>query len=157
MEKVSGLISNEDIEIIISKVVDNYLIPKFHELNMNASGEWLGALSVKGVNQNRGEIWGREYTKGLAEGQPPQTDVDLQDLIKWVGFKFGLYGKEALSRAIATKRKIYNDGTRSYPQGTDLIKVLSEPNCTAFIQNEMNIIYKIRLQERLINMMKNNL
>lgn len=157
MERVSGLISNEDIEIIISKVVDNYLIPKFHELNMNASGEWLGALSVKGVNQNRGEIWGKDYTKYLENGRAGGSMPPISALEKWVNDKFGIFGKEAKSRAWAVAKKIEKEGTRFYPQGTDLIKVLSEPNCTAFIQNEMNIIYKIRLQERLINMMKNNL
>ena len=122
-EKRAYLISNEDIERITWLVVDNFLIPKFNELNMNASGEWLGALSVKGVNNNRGEIWGKDYTYYLEHGRSGGTMPPIQAIEQWVKDKFKLSGKEATQRAWAVAMKIKKEGTKYYPQGTDLIEV----------------------------------
>lgn len=154
MTKIHGIITNEDIEQVIWLVVDNFLIPKFRELNMNASGQWLEALSVKGVNNNRGEIWGKDYTYYLQHGRASGTMPPVSAIEKWVGDKFGIYGREANQRAWAIAKKIQKEGTSYYPQGTDLIEVLYKPECQTFIQTEMNKIYKNKLPLYLVEMLK---
>ena len=148
------ILTNEDIEKVIWKVVDQFLIPKFNDLDMNASGEWLGALSVKGVSSNRGEIWGRPYTRQLENGRPGGSMPPVSAIEKWVNDKFGIFGKEANQRAWAIAKKIQKEGTSYYPQGTDLIKVLYEPECQTFIQNEMNILYRERLPSLILAQLK---
>ena len=60
-------------ELIISTmqgVIDLFLKPKFNELGMSASGQWLDSLEPLVVNGN-GEIWGMDYTYWLANGRKP--------------------------------------------------------------------------------------
>ena len=123
MENLNGLIKSEEIEQLIWLVVDQFLIPKFNELGMKASGQWLDALSVK-VNGNRGEIWGTDYTQYLVNGRANGKRPPIQVLEKWVNDKFGVYGQEAKSMAFAICNKIARDGTSYYPQGTDLLVFL---------------------------------
>lgn len=155
MEIKPNIITNEDIEKVIWLVVDNFLIPKFNELNMNASGEWLGALSVKGINNNRGEIWGKDYTYYLEHGRAGGKRPPIKAIERWVNNKFGIYGKEALSRAFAIAKKIEKEGTNYYPAGTDLISVLYDNECQQFITDEMTKIYKERLSIVMLNFLKN--
>ena len=92
MENLNGLIKSEEIEQLIWLVVYQFLIPKFNELGMKASGQWLDALSVK-VNGNRGEIWGTDYTQYLVNGRANGNRPPIQVLEKWVNDKFGVYGQ----------------------------------------------------------------
>lgn len=155
MKRIAQILTNEDIEEVIWLVVDNFLIPKFNELNMNASGEWLGALSVKSVGNNIGEIWGKDYTYYLEHGRAGGKMPPISVIEKWVGDKFGIYGSEATQRAWAIAKKIQKEGTSYYPKGTDLIKVLHENECQTFIENELTKRYNIRLKEIMINTLKN--
>lgn len=147
------ILTDQEIEKIVWLVVDNFLIPKFNELGMNASGEWLGALSVK-VNGSRGEIWGRDYTHYLQHGRAGGSMPPISAIEKWVGDKFGMYGKEANQRAWAIAKKIEQQGTSYYPDGTDLIDVLYSNECQTFIENQSKLIYKERLEQILLNMLK---
>lgn len=147
------ILDEKDIEKIVWLVVDNFLIPKFNELGMNASGEWLGALSVK-VNGSRGEIWGRDYTHYLKHGRAGGSLPPISAIEKWVGDKFGMYGKEARQRAWAVAKKIEKEGTSYYPEGTDLIDVLYSSECQNYIAEQSKIIYNQKLEQILLTMLK---
>ena len=137
---LNGLISENEIKTLIWLIVDEFLIPKFNELNMNASGEWLGALDVKAVG-NRGEIWGKDYTQYLVNGRAGGKRPPISVLEKWVNDKFNIYGKEATNMAFAIGNKIAKEGTDYYPQGTDLLEVLQSNECQQFINQKSTEIY----------------
>lgn len=124
---------------VFQEVVDNYLKPHFIELGMNASGDWLNSLEVR-INGNRAEIWGADYTEYLVNGRPPGGRPPIAPLIRWVGNKFGLSGREAVSAAYAISNKIAEQGTEYYPQGTDLLEILNLPEVKSFIYNKFGQI-----------------
>jgi len=117
------IIPNEKIIEVMQGVIDNYLKPKFIELGMSASGEWLSSLEARANNGN-GEIWGRDYTYYLVNGRAGGSRPPITPLVSWVGNKLGLYGKEGLSVAFAVAKKIEKEGTDYYPNGTDLLEIL---------------------------------
>lgn len=153
MENLNGLIKSEEIEQLIWLVVNQFLIPKFNELGMKASGQWLDALSVK-VNGNRGEIWGTDYTQYLVNGRANGKRPPIQVLEKWVNDKFGVYGQEAKSMAFAIGNKIAKEGTSYYPQGTDLLEVLESNECQQFINLKSKEIYLKSVSLEIVRLLK---
>lgn len=117
---------------VMQEVCDMFLIPKFKELNMNASGEWLENLSVS-ANQTTGYINGRDYTYQLVNGRAPGKMPPIAPLEKWVGYKLGIFGSQAKSAAFAIAKKIADEGTDYYPQGTDLLEILSSKEVTDYV------------------------
>ena len=152
MENLNGLIKSEEIEQLIWLVVNQFLIPKFNELGMKASGQWLDALSVK-VNGNRGEIWGTDYTQYLVNGLRPSF-VPIKALEKWVNHKFGIYGREAVSVAFAVQKKISEKGTTWYPHGTDLLEVLESNECQQFINLKSSEFYLKSVSLEIVRLLK---
>ena len=153
MEEVTGMIKEQEIEQLIWLVVDQFLIPKFNELGMKASGQWLDALSVKVVG-NRGEILGADYTKYLVNGRANGKIPPIQVLEKWVNDKFGVYGQEAKSMAFAIGNKIAKEGTEYYPQGTDLLEVLESNECQQFINLKSKEIYLKSVSLEIVRLLK---
>ena len=153
MENLNGLIKSEEIEQLIWLVVDQFLIPKFNELGMKASGQWLDALSVK-VNGNRGEIWGKDYTQYLVNGRAGGKRPPISVLEKWVNDKFNIYGKEATNMAFAIGNKIAKEGTDYYPEGTDLLEVLQSNECQQFINQKSTEIYIISVSLEIVRRLK---
>lgn len=137
---LNGLISENEIKTLVWLIVDEFLIPKFNKLNMNASGDWLDALDVKVVG-NRGEIWGKDYTQYLVNGRAGGKRPPISVLEKWVNDKFNIYGKEATNMAFAIGNKIAKEGTDYYPEGTDLLEVLQSNECQQFINQKSTEIY----------------
>ena len=137
---LNGLISENEIKTLVWLIVDEFLIPKFNELNMNASGDWLDSLDVKVVG-NRGEIWGKDYTQYLVNGRAGGKRPPISVLEKWVNDKFNIYGKEATNMAFAIGNKIAKEGTDYYPEGTDLLEVLQSNECQQFINQKSTEIY----------------
>lgn len=119
-------------------VIDNYLKPKFIELGMNASGQWLESLEAK-VNNGNGEIWGRDYTYYLANGRRPGNRPPIAPLVQWVGYKMGIRGQEATGIAYAIANKIANEGTSYYPNGTDILEVLISKEVTDYVYSIVRI------------------
>lgn len=117
-------------------VIDNFLKPKFIELGMNASGEWLNTIQPK-IVEGRGEIWGMDYTYFLANGRAPGRRPPASELLPWVNAKFGIGGQEALSIAFAVATKIGNEGTRFYPEGTDLLEILNSEEVKNYIYSQL--------------------
>lgn len=138
-----------ELEAILQKVIDNFLIPRFNELGMNASGEWLSNLEIE-VGNDSGKIRGRDYSEQLAKGRRPGTAPPVRQLERWVNAKFGISRPEATSMAFAIAKKIEKEGTTWYKKGgTDLIEVLSEPRTIQFIQEQLSAILTVRVSERL--------
>ena len=145
-------------EIIIQTmqgVVDNFLKPKFISLGMNATGKWLESLEAKAVNGN-GEIWGMDYTYWLAHGRKPGTMPPVSKLIPWVNAKFGVGGKEAIGIAWAVAKKIKNEGTSYYPDGTDLLEVLNSDQVKNYIYSQFKEGITVEINKILIKQLNDN-
>lgn len=141
------------INEVLTDVVEMYLKPKFIELGMNASGQWLRSLEVR-TSFNRGEIWGMDYTEYLVNGRGPGNRPPIAPLVEWVKNKFGYIGQQATSTAFAMANKIAKEGTEYYPDGTDLLEVLNSREVTGFINERIGeyILEDTKLQfERMIN------
>jgi hypothetical protein len=141
---------DKEIEAVLQKVVDNFLKPRFKELGMNASGEWLQNVGISVVDDS-GTIDARAYSEELAKGRKPGKLPPVKQIEKWVNVKLGLSGNEAKSVAWAISKKIEKEGTSWYKKGgSDLIEVLSEPRTIQFIQEELSGILRIRIAENLV-------
>lgn len=133
-------VPQEEIERIITDVINMFLIPKFRELGMPASGEW-----EQNVHARDNEIWGRDYTEYLAQGRPPNTDQDPEALKRWVGWAGSTFlndwvqDKGLTINPFAVAYKIAREGTDYYPQGTDLLEVLESQEVNDYIAKEVGI------------------
>src|SRR5690606_24255680 len=116
-------IPQEEIERIVTDVINLFLIPKFRELGMPASGEW-----EQNVQARSNEIWGRDYTEYLVQGRPPNEARGHEALAKWAVWAGNTFIKDwAIAKGvnidpIAIAYKIAREGTDYYPEGTDLLE-----------------------------------
>ena len=133
-------LTDEDVVRTMQGVIDLFLIPKFIELGMNASGRWISSLEARSDNLN-GQIWGVDYTLYLANGRAGGKRPPIAPIISWVGYKLGLSGAEAVSTAWAIATKIGNEGTSYYPNGTDLLEVLKSKEVTQYVYDS----YKLQI------------
>jgi len=136
-------------------VIDNFLKPKFISLGMQATGQWLNTLEPR-VNQGNGEIWGMDYTYFLANGRKPGKRPPVSALIPWVNAKFGIGGKEAVSIAWAVAKKIENEGTEYYPQGTDLLEILHSQEVINYIYSQLQEGFTVEINKILIKQLHDN-
>lgn len=125
-------IEQETIERVISEVITLFLIPKFRELGMPATGEWEENVHARG-----NEIWGRQYTEQLVNGREPGSMPPVEAIQRWALAKFG-NGDINVAWAIATKIK--NEGTSWYPNGSDLLEVLESQEVADYITNQLRDI-----------------
>jgi len=148
-------IPDEAIIQTMNGVIEKFLKPRFISLGMNATGQWLNSLEGRAVNGN-GEIWGMDYTYWLAHGRKPGTAPPVSALIPWVNAKLGIGGKEAIGIAFAVASKIKAEGTKYYPEGTDLLEVLNSPECKAYITEQLQTFYSIEINKILIKQLNDN-
>lgn len=141
-------IPDEKITEIMTEVINRFLIPKFIELGMNASGKWLETLHGYGEN-GIGYIKGMNYTKFLADGRAPGKMPPIEPLVQWVGHKFGVYGNEARSAAFAIAKKIEREGTDYYPDGTDLVEILSSEEVRQFVYGQFTGFIRLEVANEL--------
>jgi len=141
-------LSDQIMLSVIQGVIDNFLKPKFISLGMNATGSWLNSIEARVVNGN-GEIWGNDYTYWLANGRKGGTAPPVSALVPWVQAKFGIGGKEGLSIAFAVAKKIKNEGTKYYPQGTDLLEVLKSKEVLDYIYEKIGFAINVEIAKRL--------
>lgn len=147
--------TKEEIEPIIKEVINKFLIPKFLELGMDASGEWVSSLEARGF-----EIWGRDYTQYLVEGRPPNNNQNPQDLRRWAVWAGSTFIKDWVNNKgisappIAVAYKIAREGTKHYPKGTDLLDVLSSSEVENFIANELGRLVVVKVQKEFIKNFK---
>lgn len=148
--------SNKEIETILQEVVDKFLIPKFKELKMNATGEWLENIEIE-ARDDKGTITARHYTEYLTKGRPPSESIPpISAIKKWVEAKFKKNGKQAEQIAWAVAHKIKNKGTKWYKEedGSPLVKILESPEVIEYIQERMGGILRVKIQEQLIKQTK---
>lgn len=146
---VTKFVTDAEILNIIQQVVDQFLIPKFNVLGMNATGRWLQSLEV-GASESVGVIKGESYTEFLAKGRAPGKMPPIAPLIKWAQAKFSVGEKEATSIAWGVAKKIQQSGTTWHEKGgTDLIEMLNERQVIDFINNKITIIINERLEREL--------
>lgn len=146
-------IPNETIQQVMQEVIDQILIPKFIDLGMNASGQWISSLEAR-ASDNSGSIWGQDYTYYLVNGRAGGNRPPIAPLVQWVGYKFGLYGQEATGAAFAIANKIAKEGTNYYPRGTDLLEVLNSKETTQFIYNRIGSELSGQLKETMVRQLK---
>lgn len=117
-------------------VIDNFMIPRFMELGMDATHIWLQNIQPR-VIEGVGYIYGMDYTYFLANGRAPGRRPPASALLPWVNAKFGIGGQEALSIAFAVATKIGKEGTRFYPEGTDLLEILNSNEVKQYIYTNL--------------------
>lgn len=122
---------------IMQEVVDRFLIPRFYELNMNATGEWVQSLQVDAA-PNKGIITGQPYTEQLVNGRAPGERPPVAPLERWVNAKLGIHGTQGRSIAFAVADKIAKQGTTWYQNGgSDLLEVLEEAETLRYINERI--------------------
>lgn len=142
------LVSIEQIKQIMDDVVERFLLPRFHELKMNATGDWEKAVTGE-AEPNRGIIMGLDYTEQLVHGQKPTT-VPLTDLKRWAKAKFKVNDRVAEVVAARVQRKIKKKGTSWYEKGgSSLLEVLEEPAVINYINANLRTIVIPNITEHL--------
>ena len=136
-------------------VIDLYLIPRFNELGMNATGNWIESLEARAVDGN-GAIYGLDYTYWLQNGRAPGAMPPVSALIPWVNAKLGKSGREGVSIAWAVAKKIQKEGTNYYPEGTDLLDVLSSKEVIDYVYGQFGEAFKVEINKLLIKQLNDN-
>lgn len=140
-------IDTSEIERIIGQVIQLFLIPKFNELGMNASGEWIANVRAEG-----NAIWGRDYTQYLVEGRPPNNNQEPEALKAWVGWAGSTFLKDWVRdkglniNPYAVAYKIAREGNDYYPNGTDLLEVLNSKEVTDYIAKEIGKLITVQVE-----------
>ncbi len=129
--------TNAEIESVVQQIVDEVFVPRFNELGMNATGQWL-----KTVDAKDNTIIGQDYTQYLADGRGAGKPPPIDPLEKWVEAKMGIHGKQATSIAFAISKTIAKEGTSWHQKGgTDLLKILESPEVLKMFTERISVFY----------------
>lgn len=149
-------LTNEDILLVIEEVVERFLIPRFLELDMNASGEWIKSLEVVAPNNREAVIRGRDYTHYLVRGRGPNQDQSIEALRRWAVWAGNTFIKEWVKNKgiaadpIAVAMSIAKKGTTwKRKGGSDLLEVLTETDTIQFIEQKIRMIVQPRIVDAL--------
>lgn len=149
-------LTNEDILLVIDEVVERFLIPRFLELDMNASGEWIKSLEVVASNNREAVIRGRDYTYYLVRGRGPNQDQSIEALRRWAVWAGNTFIKEWVKNKgiaadpIAVAMSIAKKGTTwKRKGGSDLLEVLTETDTIQFIEQKIRMIVQPRIVDAL--------
>lgn len=144
-----GYLREEEAGRIAQQVIDRFLIPKFEQLGMEATGEWRANLGYEidmGADGATINFRGRKYTEQLVNGAPPGTKTNVNHLTVWVQAKLHIGYPQSVSVAHAVKEKIEQEGTEYYKQGgTDLLEVLQSDEVARFVRDRVNILILPRI------------
>lgn len=150
-------VTDTEILEVIQEVVDKFLIPRFKELGMNASGEWIKSLEVELRSPNEAVIRGRFYSYWLARGRGANADQSPEALSRWAVWAGNTFIKEWVkakgiaANPIAVAYNIAKKGTKSKrTRGTTLLEVLTEPATIKYVEDRIAKIVVPKLAERLI-------
>lgn len=147
-------LKENDINQIMQEVIDKFLIPKFNELGMSATGRWLESLETE-ARQNLGVIRGQDYSEFLARGRRPGNRPPIAPIERWVNAKLGISGQQARGVAFAIATKIGNEGTTWYQQGgTDLLEVLESPECVDYVRSRFTGLMQLEVKNSFERMVK---
>jgi len=151
-------ISDADLERILRNVIDLFLIPRFEELGMNASGQWKDNLEVRGSS-----IWGRNYTRWLQDGRDKNKKQGHKELAKWAygmsnyneEFKKWLQIRGVVEYGFQIAYKIAAEGTKAYPEGNPLLDVLNEQPTLDYIKQQASIIITDKVKAEAFKQLAN--
>lgn len=143
-------LSPEETEEILNKVIELFVMPRFQELGMRASGNWEENVTGKSTGLNTGAIIGPDYTESLTKGTPPGTLVPIPDLVKWAKAKLNLSEEQATGAAYAIQKRIFENGTTWYQEnGSDLMEVLEEPRTVQYVQEQVGGKFQLKIEDQL--------
>lgn len=127
---------------IVREVIDKFLIPRFKELQMNASGEWIENVEAVGE-----KIRGRDYTEYLVRGRRPNQNQDPKALRAWA-YYFGMTvfadwvrNKGLDLNPIAVAYNVAKNGTTwLHKGGSDLLDILKSDEVREYIESRAGVI-----------------
>lgn len=140
------------------EVIDEILIPKFMELKMKASGQWIDTLETRYDAPNRvATIRGQFYSYWLVNGRNGNTDQSPEGLRRWAVWagntfiKQWVQDKGLVADPIAVAYSIAKRGTTWKRRGgSDLLKVLTERSTIQFINKRIIAIVRPRIAAQMI-------
>ena len=150
MDILEQPLTEQDKETILREVIDRFLIPKYRELGLEASG-----LFAQLTHARNESIWGPDYTQYMVQGRGPNANQDPAALRAWAVWAGKTFIAEWAQRKgvdidpIAIAYKIARDGTTHYPEGTELLEVLASPECIAFINQRVADFTVVQVRLRL--------
>ena len=149
-------LTDEDVAAVLQGVIDEFLIPKFKELNMNASGKWIASLETERRATNVGVIRGIDYSYYLVNGRGANTDQSLEGLRKWAVWagntfiKDWVQAKGLTANPIAVAMSIAKKGTTwKRKGGSDLLEVLESPEVQKYVAERFKMIITPRVAEEM--------
>jgi hypothetical protein len=149
-------LTDEDVAAVLQGVIDEFLIPKFKELNMNASGKWIASLETERRGTNEGVIRGIDYSYYLVNGRGANKDQSLEGLRKWAVWagntfiKDWVQAKGLTANPIAVAMSIAKKGTTwKRKGGSDLLEVLETPEVQRYVAERIRGIITPRVAEEM--------
>lgn len=139
------IVPSHIVEQTITDVVNLFLIPRFMDLGMNATGNWRNSLEVKMVSDGA-EIYAPKYTEQLVWGRRPNQDQSPEAIRRWAygmanfneEFKAWLRARGLENYGIQIAYKIAEQGTSWYRKGgSDLLEVLQSDEVIEFISERL--------------------
>ena len=148
--------TDREIEDVMTGVIDRFLIPRYHELKMKASGEWERSLESQRTGTNEAVIRGRFYSEFLAKGRGQNRDQSPEGLRRWAVWAGKTFIKEWADQKgvsadpIAIAYNIAKQGTSWKRRGgSDLLEVLTEPETIRYVQDQLKAIAVPKITEHL--------
>ena len=154
--------TDREVQEVMTDVIDLFLIPRYHELKMKASGEWERTLEAERSGTNEAVIRGRFYSEFLAKGRGQNRDQSPEGLRRWAVWAGKTFIKEWADQKgvsadpIAIAYNIAKNGTSWKRRGgSDLLEVLTEPETTKSVQDRLKAIAVPKITEHLQRSAKN--
>lgn len=150
-------LTDEDVAAVLQGVIDEFLIPKFKELNMNASGKWIASLETERRAPNVGVIRGIDYSYYLVNGRGANQDQSPEGLRAWAVWagntfiKDWVQAKGLTANPIAVAMSIAKKGTTwKRKGGSDLLEVLESPEVQRYVAERFRMIITPRVAEEMM-------
>jgi hypothetical protein len=157
MAETHILLTSDEINAILREVIDKFLIPRFNQLGMKASGKWIDSLQTEYDGKRVGKIKGQFYTQFLTRGRNKNRDQSPEALRRWAVWAGNTFIKQwcldkgITADPIAVAYSIAKNGTSWLRQGgSDLLEVLEEPETLDFIRSKI----RTALQPKIANQMR---
>lgn len=148
--------TDDEVYSVMLDVIDKFLIPRYIELGMKASGEWQQTLGVDRTSVNSAVIKGRFYTEFLTKGRGANRDQSPEGIRRWAVWagstfiKDWVQAKGISANPIAVAYSIARKGTSwKRKGGSDLLEVLTEPETIRYVQERLAVIARPRIAEQL--------
>ena len=149
-------LTDEDVAAVLQGVIDEFLIPKFKELNMNASGKWIASLETERRSKNEGVIRGIDYSYYLVNGRGANQDQSPEGLRAWAVWAGNTFIKDWVrnkgisANPIAVAMSIAKKGTTwKRKGGSDLLEVLESPEVQRYVAERFKMIITPRVAEEM--------